>query len=124
MLEVNQAEFEKLVAGAVEKTPLPYRKRLDNIAFLVEDEPSAEQAAKLKLAPGQLLFGLYEGVPLTGRGGTTKLLPDKITIFKRPLLAISRTEAELKQNIGRTVWHEIAHYFGLDHKRIHELENR
>jgi predicted Zn-dependent protease with MMP-like domain len=124
MLDVSSQEFEKLVATAVAATPQPYRGRLDNIAFLVEDEPTPEQAVKLKLGPNGLLFGLYEGVPLTDRGGATKLLPDKITIFRRPLLAVSRTEEELKQNIGRTVWHEIAHYFGLDHKRIHELENR
>ena len=124
MLKVDRAEFEKMVAEAVANTPRPYRDRLDNIAFLVEDEPSAEQAAKLKLGPGGLLFGLYEGVPLTGRGGATKILPDKITIFRKPLLAVSPTYEQLKQNVGRTVWHEIAHYFGLDHKRIRELENR
>jgi len=124
MLDVNQEEFEKLVAEAVANTPKPYRDRLENIAFLVEDEPSPDQAVKLKLGPNGLLFGLYEGVPLPGRGGTTKLLPDKITIFRKPLLAVSGTYDELKQNVGRTVWHEIAHYFGLDHKRIHELENR
>jgi len=124
MLEVSPKEFERLVAEAVANTPKPYRDRLDNIAFLVEDEPSADQAQKLKLGPGGLLFGLYEGVPLTGRGGVTKLLPDKITIFRKPLLAVSNGYAELKQNIGRTVWHEIAHYFGLDHQRISELEQK
>jgi predicted Zn-dependent protease with MMP-like domain len=68
------------------------------------------------------LFGLYEGVPLTKRGGALKLLPDKITVFKQPLLAVSRTPAQLRRNIGHTIWHEVAHYFGLDHDRIHQLD--
>ena len=124
MLDITDREFEDILERAVAKTPEPYRGRLDNIAFLVEDEPSEEQVTKLGLRPGQLLFGLYEGVPLTERGGATKILPDKITIFKKPLLLVSSTPEQLKEKIGRTVWHEIAHYFGLDHRRIHELEER
>jgi predicted Zn-dependent protease with MMP-like domain len=68
------------------------------------------------------LFGLYEGVPLPQRFGTTKLLPDKITLFKLPLLRYSRDLEELRDRVAKTVWHEVAHYFGLDHRRIHELE--
>jgi predicted Zn-dependent protease with MMP-like domain len=79
---------------------------------------------QLKLYPNETLFGLYEGVPLPARGGMTKLLPDKITIFKNPALIYSRNAEELKEHIRHTIWHEVAHYYGLDHKRIHELERK
>lgn len=76
----------------------------------------------MQLRGDQTLLGLYEGVPLPRRGGTTKLLPDKITLFKEPLLAMSSDEQALRENIRHTVWHEIAHYFGLDHERIYRLD--
>jgi predicted Zn-dependent protease with MMP-like domain len=69
-----------------------------------------------------LLFGLYEGVPLPQRNGVTKLLPDKITIFKKPLEFISSDLDDLREHVRHTVWHEVAHYYGLGHKRIHELD--
>lgn len=119
---ISDEKFQEFINQAVERTPAAYRQRLQNVAFILEDEPSAEQRVKMRLSDRQSLLGLYEGVPLPARGGTTKLLPDKITIFKNPLLAISGSEDELKENIRHTVWHEIAHYFGLDHARIHELD--
>lgn len=123
MQGISSKEFDDIVDQAIRGVPKPYSERLENIAFLVEDEPSEEQRLRQQLQPNQTLFGLYEGVPLPARGGATKLLPDKITIFKNPLLWASRDLDELKDNVGRTVWHEVAHYFGLDHDRIHELEN-
>ena len=122
MQNISDEEFGKILDGAIKNVPSPYKERLDNIAFLVADEPDEEQRARLNLSYGQSLFGLYEGVPLPQRGGLQKLLPDKITIFKIPLLAVSPNIDQLKENVGRTVWHEVAHYFGLDHNRIHELE--
>lgn len=124
MMEISDPDFEQIVAEAVERVPAPYRQRLDNIAFLVEDEPSIEQRQKMALRPHETLFGLYEGVPLPQRGGAMKLLPDKITIFRRPLLAVSSNLADLRRHVGHTVWHEVAHYFGLDHDRIDELDSR
>lgn len=123
-MEISDPDFEQIVAEAVERVPAPYRQRLDNIAFLVEDEPSIEQRQKMALRPHETLFGLYEGVPLPQRGGAMKLLPDKITIFRRPLLAVSSNLADLRRHVGHTVWHEVAHYFGLDHDRIDELDSR
>jgi predicted Zn-dependent protease with MMP-like domain len=92
--------------------------------FLVEDEPTPEQRVRLNLYPNETLFGLYEGVPLPQRNGGTKLLPDKITIFKNPMLRTCNDMAQLKALINHTIWHEVAHYYGLDHKRIHELEQK
>jgi predicted Zn-dependent protease with MMP-like domain len=124
MIEIEDEKFESLVAEAIGKIPETYQTHLNNVAFLVEDEPTEQQRQKLNLYAGETLFGLYEGVPLPQRGGITKLLPDKITIFKNPMLQVSHSLEDLKQRIGKTVWHEVAHYYGLDHKRIHELENK
>jgi predicted Zn-dependent protease with MMP-like domain len=122
MLQINDREFEKLVSEAIDAIPPLYQQHLQNVAFLIENEPTQEQRMQLKLYPNETLFGLYEGVPLPGRGGMTKLLPDKITIFKNPALAFAQTREELDKHLRHTIWHEVAHYYGLDHRRIHELE--
>jgi len=122
MVEINDKEFEEIISQGIAAIPNLYQKHLQNVAFLVEDNPTPQQRVKLNLYPHETLFGLYEGVPLPQRGGGTKLLPDKITIFKNPLQNASRNLAELKENVRHTIWHEVAHYYGLDHKRIHELE--
>ena len=123
-MEVSDEEFEKYLAEAIDAIPKPYSQHLENVAFILEDFPTQEQRVRLNLYPNETLFGLYEGVPLPARNGTLKLLPDKITIFKKPLQAASRTPDELRHNIGHTVWHEVAHYYGLNHRRIHELDSK
>jgi predicted Zn-dependent protease with MMP-like domain len=123
-VQATDQEFEKYLGEAIDNIPAPYKDHLENVAFILEDDPSPEQRVRLSLHPNQTLLGLYEGVPLPARSGTVKLLPDKITIFKNPLLAASQNTAQLRENIGRTVWHEVAHYYGLDHTRIHELERK
>lgn len=124
MISVSRDDFEELVDKAVKSLPKPYLEKIKNVAFIVEDEPNAEQRIELNLRNDQSLFGLYEGVPLSQRQGMTKLMPDKITIFKIPIEHSSMTLDQLYNRIGRTVWHEVAHYFGLDHKRIGELEDK
>ena len=121
---MTDSEFEQIVARAIDNVPEPYRSRINNVAFLVEDEPSEQQRLNLGLRPEQTLFGLYEGVPLPQRGGSLKILPDKITIFKQPILCACSTVEEVKEQVGKTIWHEVAHYFGLDHNLIHKLENK
>jgi predicted Zn-dependent protease with MMP-like domain len=123
-VKISDKEFSETLKDAIDAIPKPYNAHLENVAFILEDDPTPHQRIKLNLYPNETLFGLYEGVPLPYRGGTLKLLPDKITIFKNPLLAVSQDLKELRHNIGRTVWHEVAHYYGLDHSRIHELENK
>jgi predicted Zn-dependent protease with MMP-like domain len=123
-MDISDSEFEDYLNRAIESIPAPYNRRLENVAFIVDDYPTPQQRIQLNLYPNETLFGLYEGVPLPARNGMLKLLPDKITIFKGPLLAVCRTKQELRDQIGHTVWHEVAHYFGLDHKRIHELDNK
>jgi predicted Zn-dependent protease with MMP-like domain len=124
MIELSDEQFEQIVAEGIDAIPRLYQEHLQNVAFIIEDEPTAEQLQRLKLFQGETLFGLYEGVPLPQRQGTTKILPDKITIFKKPALHFSRSLAELKEHVRHTVWHEVAHYYGLDHQRIHELEDK
>ena len=115
-------EFDQLVSDALDSLPKKYTSRLQNVAIIYADEPSFEQRQQLNLRGDQTLLGLYQGVPLPARGGQIKLLPDKITLFKLPLAYKSHDHKDLQENIRHTLWHEMAHYFGLDHKRIHELE--
>jgi predicted Zn-dependent protease with MMP-like domain len=124
MVQISDEDFAKLVESGIDAIPSLYQSRLENVAFIIEDDPSESQRMQLKLYPNETLFGLYEGVPLPSRGGMTKLLPDKITVFKNPALIFSRNLDELKEHIRHTIWHEVAHYYGLDHKRIHELERK
>lgn len=108
---------------ALDELPEKYVSNLRNVVITYADEPTPTQREELKLRGHQSLFGLYEGIPLTQRGNNYNLvLPDKITLFKLPLFYHSQNEADFKKQIKHTLWHEIAHYFGLGHGRIHELE--
>jgi predicted Zn-dependent protease with MMP-like domain len=122
MIQVSDEEFQKLIDQALSELPGEHVKNIKNIAILYEDRPTPEQREKLQLRNDQTLLGLYEGTPLPQRQGMTRLLPDKITLFREPLSYHANTPAELKEEIKHTLWHEIAHYYGLDHDRIHELE--
>jgi predicted Zn-dependent protease with MMP-like domain len=122
MLDVSDERFHELMNEALASLPKIQTDNLKNVAILLEDEPDEEQRRKGNLMPYQTLLGLYEGVPLAQRQGQQPVLPDKITLFKYPLLAQVSTEAELKEQIRHTLWHEIAHYYGLDHPQIHSLE--
>jgi predicted Zn-dependent protease with MMP-like domain len=124
-MDITDDQFAKLVADALDELPTKYTDHMDNVAIVYEDEPTQPQREQLRLRCNETLFGLYQGIPLTQRGaGYNLVLPDKITIFKGPLLMASRDEAHLRAQIKHTLWHEIAHHFGLNHTRIHELERR
>lgn len=125
MNELSDEQFDALITRAMDELPQEYIQGLQNVAIVMADEPDEHQQAKLKLRGDQLLLGLYEGVPLTARGGNPNgLYPDKITLFKWPILMVSHSEAALFEQIKRTLWHEIAHYYGLNHDRIDELERK
>ena len=107
-------EFDQLVERALGRIPARFRKHLRNIAVIVEREPSR---------PG--LLGLYQGHPLTTRSaGSSFTLPDKISIYHGPHERMSRNLAELEQMVADTVWHEIAHYFGMDEARVRRAEKK
>jgi predicted Zn-dependent protease with MMP-like domain len=126
MIEISDDEFQALIGKALDELPEEYVSRLlANVVVIWAEDPTPEQRVQLKLRDNQTLFGLYEGLPLTQRySGMTKLIPDKITIFKNPIVSYAHDMDSLKDQIKRTVWHEMAHYFGLDHPKISELENR
>jgi predicted Zn-dependent protease with MMP-like domain len=120
---LSDEEFDRLITRAMDELPQKYIQGLDNVAIVYADEPTDEQKIKMKLDDQHLLLGLYEGIPLTQRGnGYSFVLPDKITLFKNQILATTRDESELFEQIKRTLWHEIAHYYGLNHARIDELQ--
>ena len=120
---MNDTEFDNLITRAMNELPQKYIEGLDNVAIVMADKPSPEQSYKMKLDNQHLLLGLYEGIPLTKRGsGYNLVLPDKITLFKNSILAVSHNKSELFEQIKRTLWHEIAHYYGLDHDRIDQIQ--
>ena len=109
----------------MDELPPKYIEKLNNVLITYEDEPTPEQREKLKLRCNESLFGLYEGIPLTSRGaGYAMVLPDRITIFKNPIMMFSHDLSSFKAQVKHTLWHEIAHYYGLDHDRIHYLERK
>ncbi len=123
---MNREQFESLVAGAVELLPEEFKNRLENVDVVVEEMPSRWQLGKTHLGQGYTLLGLYEGVPLTERTTNYGLVaPDKITIFQKPIEDVCRSgdEMEIKEQIRKTVIHEIAHHFGIDDNRLKEIEN-
>lgn len=120
---MTREEFEEQVVEALELVPDEFRGYLEEVAVIVEDWPSAEHRRRLRLRPNQTLFGLYEGVPLTERRwGYSPMLPDRITLFQGPLEQYAGPDRErLRQQVRRTVLHEIAHHFGFGEERLREL---
>jgi len=122
-MDLTDADFDQLITRAMNELPQKYIKGLENVAIVMVDNPTPEQQYKMQISNQQLLLGLYEGIPLTKRGaGYNLVLPDKITLFKNPILAAAHNETELFERIKRTLWHEIAHYYGLGHERIDQLQ--
>lgn len=122
--ELSDERFDALITRAMDELPQHYITGLNNVAIVMADEPSGEQREKMQLSQHSLLLGLYEGVPLIQRGsGWSGMLPDKITLFKKQILAVSHDEASLFEQVKRTLWHEIAHYYGLGHDDMDALQN-
>lgn len=122
MVEVSDQEFQELINTALGELPKKHVDNLKNVAILYEDKPTPEQRQQLELRNGQTILGLYQGIPLSQRQGMTPTLPDKITLFKDPLCWRAASTEDLKEDIKHTLWHEIAHYYGLNHTQIRDLE--
>lgn len=114
MMEYSRADFEDAVSDALDTIPPELTAMMDNVVVLVEDDAPADDPE---------LLGLYDGVPLTERGEfwAAGALPDRITIFRNPTLAICETREDVVEEVAITVVHEIAHHFGIDDDRLHEL---
>ncbi len=118
-------DFEKLVEEGLDRIPAKIQALMNNVSIVIEDNPTKDQKRELGLRKNNVLFGLYEGVPLTERGANYgSVLPDKITIFKVPIEQYARTDEEIREMVANTVWHEIAHHFGYSEEGIKNLEKR
>ena len=112
MINIGRRDFEDLVAQALDQIPQQLAKLVDNVVIEVEDWPP----------PGQNLLGLYTGIPLTERGNWyAGTMPDRITVYRMPILRICHSPEQVVQEVHITVVHEIAHHFGIDDDRLHEL---
>ncbi len=124
MLRVSPRRFEALVARALDHLPPEFQAHMENVSVVIAETPDLELLESMGVDPDDpddTLFGLYEGVPLTERRHDDVLLPDSITIFRRPLLAWADSEAQIVEEVRVTVLHEIGHFFGLDEDRLEEL---
>lgn len=119
---MDREAFEKLVEEGFLLIPEKFRKRVQNVALLIEDEPSEEVREQEGLSEGETLLGLYQGIPATVRGdsyGIGPTIPDTITLFKLPIEeAAAGVPEEVRKVVAETVWHEFAHYFGMDEDEV------
>ena len=111
--------FEELVGQALESLPEELARRIDNVEIVVEDEPPEEVLHDLP--PGDVVFGYYHGIPLIERGHYDWVLPDKISIYEGPITRSFRSPDAIREEVRRTVIHEVAHHFGIDDNRLDEL---
>ena len=112
MVDIEPGDFEGLVSDALDSLPPDLAGLMDNVAVFVEDDSPG----------GMRLLGLYEGVPLTERTSSYLLVvPDRITIYRRPILALCANREEVRRQVQVTVAHEVAHHFGIDDDRLDEL---
>jgi len=122
---MNPRDFDRLVADACARIPARLRRRLKNVAILVEPEPSAGQLARGRVPRGGTLLGLYEGRPLPTRSVFEPYaMPDRITIFQGPHERMAQSAEHLARLVEDTVWHEVAHYFGLNEREVRAAERR
>ncbi len=121
---MTDEQFKSLVEEGISALPPWVHDELTNVVFLVADVPNDRQRIENDLGAHDVLFGLYEGVPLTERGDESPLLPDIITVFKDSILSTYTTEEEIRACVHNTVWHEVAHYFGHDEAWVREEEIR
>jgi predicted Zn-dependent protease with MMP-like domain len=113
--------FERLVERALGAIPMPFRAALDEVAVVIEDEPSPDQRRENDLGPDDTLYGLYEGVPRTEWGADWVAVPNKISLFRLPLEEDFPDPDDLADEVRITVIHELAHHLGIDDSRLHDL---
>lgn len=120
---LSREAFRSLVGWAIRSLPGHFLERLENVEVVVEDEPSEEDLRAAGVEPPQTLLGLYSGIPLAERGSFYgNVLPDRITLYQRPIQALCRDRRELKQKIREVLMHEIGHHFGFTDAELEEIE--
>ena len=122
---MEKQKFEAIVFRAIEALPAEFQSKLENVDVMIEDWPSPNQIRRLGLRYKTQLLGLYEGVPQTKRDSGYNLVPpDKITIFQKPIELKCRSDKEIEMEIGRVVYHEIAHHFGIGDAALYKIESQ
>jgi predicted Zn-dependent protease with MMP-like domain len=125
---MQRNEFEKLVAEGFDRLPEWVRQKIENVALLVEDEPSEEDCEAEGLGEGETLLGLYKGIPLSARGenyGVGMTLPDTITVYQIPIEEEALEDGkDVRDVVAETIWHEFAHHFGMDEHEVREREEK
>jgi predicted Zn-dependent protease with MMP-like domain len=122
---MQRKRFERLVDNAVATIPREFRDAVQNLAIVVEDEPSDDVLEEMEVEAGDTLFGLYQGTPLTERSaGYGNALPDRITLYQFPIEDECETDDEIVRCIGETLIHELGHYFGLSEDEIEAIEEK
>ena len=125
---MEKQEFESLIEDGFALLPEWVRKKIKNVAILVEDEPSREIRKQEHLADDETLLGLYQGIPLSARGenyGVGMTMPDTITLYQKPIEEAGEEDGiEIKKVIADTIWHEFAHHFGMDEKEVRDREKK
>ena len=122
---MEKEKFEALVARSIDNLPPEFQRKLENVDIVVEDWPTPRQLRQAKHSHPTQLLGLYQGVPQTRRGRRYGLvLPDKISIFQKPIEAQCRFVDEIEVRVEEVVRHEIAHHFGIDEKTLWKIEGK
>jgi predicted Zn-dependent protease with MMP-like domain len=122
---MTREHFQRLVVEAIALIPKRFRREMKNLALVVEDEPTPALLAEMEIEPPDSLFGLYQGTPLPERTWAFgNNLPDRITLFQRPIEEDCEDEDEVRAVIGETLIHEVGHYFGMSEEEIEEIEER
>ncbi len=122
MIKVSEEVFVQLVEEAIDSIPEALRSEIENVEIIVQEWPTEEQIRQVSERRDIMLLGLYEGIPRTKRGvWYGQVLPDKITIFRQPLMQLSTDVDNLRARVRHTVIHEIAHHFGISDARLREL---
>lgn len=122
---MTRQEFSVLVEEALAEIPGRFRQAMKNVAVVIEDEPPAHILEELEVDPGDTLFGLYQGTPLTERRWDYgNALPDRISIYQHPIEDACETDDEIRACVAETVIHEFGHYFGMSEEEIEEIEEK
>ena len=125
---MRRNDFEKLVAEGFERLPEWVREKIQNVALLVEDEPSEEDRKAEGLSEDETLLGLYKGIPLSARGemyGVGMTMPDTITLYQLPIEEAAQEDSkDVRDVVAETIWHEFAHHFGMDEHEVREREDK
>ena len=122
---MQKDRFEALVVRALDALPVEFRSRLENVDVMVEDWPTPKQVREAGLRTRRQLLGLYEGIPQTERGSSYNLvLPDKITVFQKPIERVCRNDREVEAEVQKVVRHEIAHHFGISDDALRMIEDK